>query len=317
MKKNVTKFLLEYNIVFVLILIIVAASIFAPNFLKPRNITNVIVNVGTYGIMAIGLTLVFIVGAIDLSVGFQAAAIAVVTVLAGNSFGMFGGIIVGILGGTLLGFFNGFVVTKLKITPLIATLATMTALKGITIVLTNNGSISLKNEALKGLFASKLAGIQFPIVLFVIIIVAVALFLRYTRTGVNFYVIGGNEEAGKLSGINTDRLVRLAYTLSGLLCGIVGILLASRFYSATYNLAENMDVTAISSCVIGGVKLTGGKGNVVQALLGVMVIQVINNMLTLMSVYGSIQTLITGLVVVAVLIGDKYTHVNKARSRLA
>lgn len=314
MKKNLSKYVLEYNIVIILILLVIAASFFVPNFIRPGNISNLLINVGTYGIMALGLTLVFIVGAIDLSVGFQAAAIAVVTVLVANSFGFAAAIVAGIAGGLILGYINGFVVTRLNITPLIATLATMTGLKGLTLLLTNNFSIALTDLDTKLLYTTIIAGIQLPIIIFAAIFIVLTLFLRYTRTGLNFYIIGGNEEAGKLAGINTNKLIRLAYILSGLCCGIVGILLASRFASATYNLAENMDVTAISSCVIGGVKLMGGKGNMLQALLGVMVIQVISNILTLLSVYGSIQILVTGLVVVAVLIGDKYTQFNKTQT---
>ncbi len=317
MRKIIVNFFREYNIVIVLFLLIVAATIFVPNFTKPRNLSNLIVSIGTYGIMVLGLTLVFIVGAIDLSVGFQAATVAVTVVLISNKAGFIAGAVSGLLAGLLLGYFNGSVVTKLKITPLIATLATMTAMEGVTLILTNNSSVSLHNDMMNSLYSLRIAGIRLPVIVFTVILLAFAFFLRYTQTGINFYITGGNKEAGKLSGINTDKLIRLAYTLAGLSCGIVGILLASRYNSATYNLAENLDVTAISSCVIGGVKLMGGKGNMVQALLGVMVIQLINNMLTLLSVYGAIQTLISGLVVVAVLLTDKFTQFDKAGSPAA
>jgi len=315
MKNNkALNFLKEHNAVVIMILVFVAAVIIAsPKFTKLTNLFNLAMSIGTYGILAIGLTFVFIVGGIDLSIGYQVAFCGTMLVILTNAIGLAPALIIVLSIGLSIGYLNGTIVTRLKIPPLIGTLAVMTALNGLVLLLNNNsGNLSIKDTifgmSLPEFYRLHIFGFLSPsIVIALVLFVGFALFLKYTRPGADMYVTGGNREAGAFSGINNGRLTRIAYSICGLCSAVCSFLLVSSLGASTYNMGDGLDITAICAVVIGGVKMQGGKGNMAMCFMGVVTIQVINNAMIKIGLHSSMQSLITGIVVILVLVLDKLT----------
>lgn len=309
-QNRLLRYLKENNIVLILILVFVAAALVGqPKFLKGTNLLNLLQSIGTYGTIAIGLTFIFLVGSIDLSIGQQVAFDATIMVIATNTLGLVPGILVTLLVGLILGYLNGTIVTRLEITPLIATLAVMTILKGCVLSILHNGNLAVSIKGLAQIYNYKICGFLYPSVLVALAMLIIgAVFLTKTRTGINMYVTGGNPEAGTLAGINPPGLIRLAFTIGGFCAAICSILLVFRLGTTTYNFGDNIDITAICAVVIGGVSMTGGRGSMTMCILGVAVIQIINNVMNKLGFHAAVQALVTGLVVILVLIVDKYTR---------
>jgi ribose transport system permease protein len=315
------KFIKDNNIIFILILVFIAAALIASpalgggktnNFLKASNLSNLLQIIGTYGVLAMGLTFVFLVGGIDLSIGYQVAFCAAVFATMMNAgVPVVLGMIITLALGCLIGYVNGTIVTRLGIPSLIGTLAVMTFLKGC-VYLLNSSSISLNGILLGGTSMKDLynagAGIfTLPVILIIILLIVFTFFLRQTVPGSNLYVVGGNYEAGLLAGINPDRLTRVAYSLGGVCSALCALLLAMRMNSATYNMGDGIDITAICAVVVGGIKMQGGKGNMAMCIMGVAVIQIITNVMDKLHYSTAIVSLVTGIVVILVLIIDKFT----------
>lgn len=325
-RNKVLKFLKNNNIVLILTLMIVAAvTVASPaiagtkanTFIKSTNIFNLSQSIGTYGILAMGLTFVFLVGGIDLSIGYQVAFDGTIFAMLSLSMGVWPAMAITLVLGTAIGYLNGTIVTRMKITPLIGTLAVMTVLKGFVLIM-NTDNISLSGvtvggTALTTIYNTKLFGFLAPSVLIALImILAFAFFLKKTRAGVNLYIVGGNIEAGNLSGVNPPKLTRLAYSVGGFCAAVCAVLSVFRMNAATYNMGDNIDITAICAVVVGGIKMQGGKGNMAMCIMGVAVIQIINNVMTKLGLHSSIQALVTGVVVILVLVIDKFTGKKEA-----
>ncbi|NLT13346.1 MAG: ABC transporter permease [Clostridiales bacterium] len=321
-RSRLLRFFKDNNIVFILILVYAAACVAASpmitsgksnNFIKLSNTLNILQNIGTYGILAMGLTFIFLVGGIDLSIGYQVGFDgALFAILATHGVNLWLAMLITVAAGLLIGYTNGLIVTRMRITPLIGTLAVMTILKGL-VYLINSESISLTDVtvgemSLKAVYTSQLLTfLSLPVILIIILTAAAVYFLKKTRSGVNLYIIGGNLEAGNLAGINSPGLTRLAYTIGGGCASICAILVSMRMNAATYNMGDGIDITAICAIVVGGVKMKGGKGNMLMCIMGVAVIQIIANLMDKLHFSSAMISLITGIIVVLVLILDKFT----------
>ncbi len=321
-RTKIVRFFKDNNIIFILILVYAAACLVASpavvgtkanNFFKLSNTINLLQNIGTYGILAMGLTFIFLVGGIDLSIGYQVAFDgAVFALLASNGINILLAMLITLAVGIIIGYINGSIVTRLKITPLIATLAVMTILKGFVHIM-NIDSISLSKilvggASLKDLYATQLLTIlSTPVLVLVGLTIVAAYFLKMTRSGINIYVIGGNLEAGNLAGINAPRLTRVAYTVGGFCSAVCAILVSMRMNAATYNMGDGIDIIAICAIVVGGVKMQGGKGGICMCIMGVAVIQIISNIMDKLHFSSAMISLVTGIIVILVLILDKLT----------
>jgi len=317
MKNNkLIKWVKDNNVVLILILIFAAACIVAsPKFTKVNNFFTLSQTIGTYGILAIGMTFIFLVGGIDLSIAYQVGFTGTIMAMlvqanVPTSLAILGCLVVGIL----LGYINGTIVTRLGIPSLIGTLAVMTTLKGFVLLMNDNTSgLSVAGHTIFGMDMSefynyKLFGFLAPSALIcIIMLVVLGLFLARTRSGINLYVVGGNPEAGQLSGINNGRLMRFAYAMGGFCAAVCAFLTVCRMNASTYNMGDDLDITAICAVVIGGIKMSGGKGNMGMCIMGVAVIQIIKNVMIKLGYQSSLQALVTGIVVVLVLILDRFT----------
>ena len=302
--------LLEKIIPFIgLILLVVVISVLNTAFLDLSNLLNLLRQVSINGLIAFGMTFVILTGGIDLSVGsILALSSAFTAILITSGLDPIVALIVGVLGGFLLGVFNGVLVTFGSMAPFIATLATMTIFRGLTLVITDGNPITdLGDSYLFQLFGKGyFFGIPVPAVTMIIVFIVLAIILQKTTFGRHTYAIGGNEVASKISGIKVNKVKILIYGISGLMSALAGAILTSRLNSAQPTAGTSYELDAIAAVVLGGTSLTGSKGRIVGTLIGVLIIGVLNNGLNLLGVSSFYQQVVKGIVIlIAVLIDRK------------
>lgn len=296
-----------------IILLIVFSGIIAvinPRFLTVSNLLNILRQTSVNAIIAAGMTFVILTGGIDLSVGSILAfvgAVAAGWIAGGMNWVLV--ILLAIIGGTLFGLINGYIITKGKVQPFIATLATMTLLRGATLVYTDGKPISIGYEEGAAKFASfgsgYLLGIPIPIYLTVVVFILVFYVLKQTRFGRYVYALGGNEEATALSGINTRKIKAYVYGISGMLSALAGIIITARLSSAQPQAGSGYELDAIAAVVLGGTSLSGGVGGILGTVVGALIIGILNNGLNLMNVTSYYQQLVKGLVILIAVLLDR------------
>ncbi len=296
----------QYRASIILLIIIIFASFIAPSFLSFSNLTNVIRQVSMSAILACGMTFVILTGGIDLSVGsilgFSGALSASVLNTTGS---VTLAIAVGLGVGLLCGMVNGFFITHFDLPPFIVTLATMTLLSGSTLLFTKGAPIAIKNETYKFIGKGEVLGMPLPIII-LIIIYAIAFFvLSYTRFGRNVYSLGGNKEAARLSGINVKLNQAAVYAITGLLCGVAGIILSARLGSAGPEAGKGYELDAIAAVILGGTSLSGGQGFILPTIVGALILGILSNILTLMNVNPFVSGIIKGIVILVAIVIDK------------
>lgn len=294
-----------------LIGLFVIVGVLNPDFLAPMNLLNLLRQVSINALIAFGMTFVILTGGIDLSVG---------AILALSSALMAGMMVSGLdpvlaigfacLIGALLGAVNGAFIAKAKMAPFIATLATMTVFRGLTLVYTNGNPITgLSDSFWFQVFGrGYLLGLPVPAITVIISFVILWCLLHKTPFGRKTYAIGGNEKAALISGINVDRMKVLIYALNGLLAALAGAILASRLDSAQPTAGTSYELDAIAAVVLGGTSLSGGRGRIVGTLIGALIIGTLNNGLNLLGVSSFYQLVVKGAVILlAVYIDRKKT----------
>ncbi|WP_038704869.1 ABC transporter permease subunit [Planococcus sp. PAMC 21323] len=294
-----------------LFLIMSIITILNPDFLSVSNLMNVLRQVSINALIAFGMTFVILTGGIDLSVGSTLALTGAVTAgLMASGVDPIFAMLLGLLLGAVLGAINGIIIAKGKVAPFIATLATMTIYRGLTLVYTDGRPISGLGDSLtfqmlgKGYFL----GVPIPVVTMIISFAILYFILKKTTFGRRVYAVGGNEEASILSGINADRIKIYVYSLLGLLAAVASLILTSRLNSAQPTAGEMFELDAIAAVVLGGTSLTGGRGWIVGTLIGALIIGVLNNGLNLIGVTSFFQQVVKGAVILlAVLLDRKKT----------
>jgi ribose transport system permease protein len=293
----------QWGIVLVLIILVVVISIAAPVFLSPRNIRNVLQQVSTLGILSMGMTVLMISGGIDLSVGSSISTVAVIagTMLkAGLPAEL--AIVTGLALGCAIGGINGLLAAFTRAHPFILTLGTMTIFQGVAIIITQGFPITDLGRRFEFIGGAMLGPIPFIVLLFFIVMVVCGLLLRFLRIGRIAYAIGGNEYTTYLAGIPVKRYKILFYVICGFFTGLAGLVLASRISSAIPNMGTGFEMNSIGAAVIGGIPLTGGRGNVGGTLTGVLLLGIIANGLNLLHVDASWQYVVTGLIIIIAVI---------------
>ncbi len=288
----------RFGIVIAFALLLLVFATLSPSFLKINNILNVLRQVSINGIITIGMMLVIITGGIDLSVGSLVAFSGVIlAIFVRDGHNMWLGMLVGVGAATALGCVNGFFVAKRKMAPFIVTLAMMTIARGLTYVVSNSKPISPLTRNFVIIGKGNILGIPIPVVILFVIFVIILFLLNFTAFGRYIYAVGGNERTAFVSGINTDRVKILVYSMSGLLCGLAAIVLTARVSAGLPVAANGYELDAIAAAVIGGTSLTGGKGRLWGAMIGVLIIGVINNGLDLMNVFSYYQQIVKGVII--------------------
>ena len=293
-------------LILVLIALCVVATIMMPDlFLTERNIMTTLRQVSLTAICGFGLTMVLLVGEIDLSVGSQqgVAGVSAVFVLnATHSIAL--AIIAALVCGVAVGALNGVLVTNGKINSLIATLGTMAIWRGTTMVITGAVSIQSEVDAFQNFATGFIGPVPNAVVLAFVLFIVIYYILNHTTFGRYIYAIGGNVEASRLSGLPVNKIKLLVYSICGLLTMLSGVLLASRMSSAQPTAGMGFEMLVIASVILGGVSLTGGVGTISGALIGMLILGVLQNMLTLMDVSSFWQDITRGIVIILAVFVD-------------
>lgn len=285
-----------------LVILLVAGGLLAPGqFFKPVNLISIGEGITLIGLTALAQAVVLILGGLDISigslVGFCSAAAGVAMVRIDSPWsGIGAALMVGVFGGAL----NSFIITKGKLDPIIVTLATYSAYRGMALLTTGNGyAVNVRNIWFNRISTTTFAGIPIPVIVLIVATAAFIFLMGYTILGRNLYAIGGNPSAARLAGINLDRHKFLVYTLSGLMAGLAAILLTARTKSGQpISGSEGLEMQAITAAILGGVSNRGGKGKIIGALLGVLVIGILNNIMILLSVPTFYQRIARGLLLI-------------------
>jgi len=297
--------LLSLTLLVLLALLWVLLAFSTSSFWTYGNITNLLRQGAMTAILAIGETFVIITGGIDLSVGAVVGFTSVIIAwLLTHGYPIWGALIITLAFGLVIGVFHGFGITKLGLPPFIMTLATLTALRGIGLLITNGSTISITNTDFTGFSRGDFLGV--PNLFWMVVVVAVPgyIFLHHSRFGRYLFAIGSNTEAARLSGVNTARMIYIAYILSALCAAFVGILLAARIGIGNATQAEGWELQAIASSVIGGTSLFGAIGSVHGPLLGSFILTTINNGANLLNVNSFWQRVITGVLIIVIVYFD-------------
>lgn len=290
------------------IILVIIVSVLNPDFLEPLNILNLLRQVAINALIAFGMTFVILTGGIDLSVGsILALSSAFVANLMLAGVDPILAIIIGCAAGGVMGMVNGLMITKGKMAPFIATLATMTIFRGLTLVYTNGNPITGLGESMafqlfgRGYFL----GIPVPAITMAITFIVLWVILHKTPFGRKTYAIGGNEKAAIVSGIKVPRVKIMIYSLAGALSALAGAILTSRLNSAQPTAGTSYELDAIAAVVLGGTSLSGGRGRIVGTLIGALIIGTLNNGLNLLGVSSFYQMVVKGIVIVIAVLIDR------------
>jgi len=298
----------KYTVMFVLLGLMGLFSLTSPYFLTVRNITNIISQNTYFIIVAIGLSFVMIGGGIDLSVGYQMSLVGVVTAMLMIVYHqpVWLAVLAGLLLGTLLGLINGLIVTRIKIFPLIATLATSVIFQGISYMISQAKTYRNYPEEFLFFTKGKVFGIPFDIFLTLVIIILASLVYYETIFGLRIMALGGNEEASRLSGINIRRLRVSLYTICGFVTAIATMVMISKANTTHSSFGPGTEFTALTAAIVGGISFMGGEGNIPALVAGVFVLAVLGNGMQLAGWGTYPQYIIRGVILLGAVAFDEY-----------
>ncbi|MAA65037.1 MAG: ribose ABC transporter permease [Alteromonadaceae bacterium] len=298
-----------------LVVLLVISSFASEYFLDLRNLTNIMRQVSYTGIIAIGVTFVIIAAGIDLSVGSMVALVGVILIATINQFadpvqGAIVGLAMAVLSGAVFGLINGALVTKGRITPFIATLATMSIFRSLALYYSDAGEMVSSNSLFPEIGGGYLLGVPIPVWSFLVLAILAHILLAHTPFGRHLCAVGSNAQVARYSGIRVQRVILLTFVIAGACVGLSAIMLASRLNSISPSDAGVFyELDAIAAVVIGGTALSGGKGTIWGTVLGALILGVINNMLNMLGISPYLQGLVKGgVILVAVLMQYKQSR---------
>ena len=282
-------------------------------FVTVKNLFNVLRQISTNLLLACGMTMVIILGGIDLSVG---SVIALGGVLAAGGVVRYNlpivpAMFLGVLIGIIFGLFNGFVISKTTIPPFIVTLATMNIARGLAGVYTGGSPVRVVTKEWQWIGAGYVFGVPVPVIIMILVFIISLLIINRTKMGRYIYAVGGNNLAATYSGINVSTVKFFVYTYSGIMAGLAGIILASRMYSGQPTAGEGAEMDAIAAVVVGGTSMAGGSGKLGGTLIGALIIGILNNGLNLMNVNSFWQTVVKGIVILLAVTIDFFRNRKK------
>ena len=301
-----TNILLGLTLLGLLLALWLALGLSTAAFWTPNNISNLLRQGAMTAILAVGQTFVIITAGIDLSVGAIVGFTSVIIAwLLQAGVPLWASILLTLLIGVAIGAFHGFGIVRMGLPPFIITLATLTSLRGIGLLITNGSTISINHEGFTNFSRTDFLGV--PSLFWMVILVAIPafVFLHLSRFGRYLFAVGSNSEAARLSGVNVNRTIYLAYILSATCAALVGVLLASRIGIGNATQADGWELQAIASSVIGGTSLFGAVGSVHGPLLGAFILATINNGANLLNVNSFWQRIITGLLIIVIVYFDQ------------
>ena len=318
--KNIGALIGEYGAFIALVFLALVLGIASPEFRQFSNLTSLLRQATFNGLIAIGMTCVILSDGIDLSVGSVFALSAIICaelIVMGIAAPL--AVLVALIAGTLLGLVSGVLVTKGRLQPFIATLVTMSAYRGIAMIITDGKPISRLANSIyseSGSFFFKALGkgnlliaetikIPLPVILLVVAYVVVYFVLNHTTYGRKIYATGSNAKCANLVGVNTKQIKMSVYAISGFLAALAGLMMISRVDSAQPTLGQSYEMDAIAAVALDGTSMSGGRGKITGTIAGVLIIAVLNNGLNILGVTSYYQDVIKAIVILVAVLSDR------------
>ena len=311
-KKSVSSRLSQYFIYIIFVALVVVLTILKPSFIQPSNLVNILKQASINGILAFGMMFVIISGGFDMSVGSTVAFAGILAALLGRGdFPLIVPFLVALVAGLCVGILNGLGVAVGELPPFIMTLGTMTAVRGLALLVSDGKPVTGITKAYRKIAASSVAGIPM-LAIFLIIVIAICSFvLAKTVYGRRVYACGGNLQAAKVAGINTTFIRVSTFAIAGLLAGLSGFLMTSRVTIGQPTAAESYEMDAITACVVGGVSFTGGIGKISGVVVGVLIFTSLTYSLTILGIDTNLQFVFEGIIILAAVTLDCLKYVQK------
>ena len=312
-KFNPVKFLLENFVAIILTLFVIFMIFDHPSFRSWGNVVTIINDCCMYGITALGMTVVVVCGEFDMAASSIYAWSTCLFCILCERMGVLPAAIITLITGAIWGSINGWLISFLRMPAFVATLGTMYFIKGLAYLITAEKPVNTSNEALATLGKANVGGLTIVPLVFLLVFIFLFWFMKYTKTGRLIYATGGSYEVAKLSGINVHFTKWLPFLICGICAALSGIMYCTRVYSGAATYGSDLTIWAVAAVVIGGTSMSGGSGGMPRTIIGVLLMAILFNALTLLGVDGSMQRFIRGMVLILVILID--TIVKKQNSK--
>jgi len=311
LRTKVLKFFSNNSTLLVFFVMLIVANFLSDRFYSPENITNVLRQSVPLGLAAIGMLFVILTGGIDLSVGSIMALVSVAVALLIPEIGVMPAIVAGVGIATLVGAAAGCLVTFFNIAPFVATLAMMTIARGFALIVSKGQPIFIDDVSYVNFGTGYLLGLPLPVYILIAFALIAHFVYQYTVFGRLVISIGSNETATRFAGVRVDWYKFAVYALSGLACGLAGVLASTRTGVGSPVMSIGFELDVIAAVVVGGASLAGGKGTVVNTIIGVLILSIISNLMNLMNISGYNQQVVKGAIIIIAVMLESF----KSRAR--
>ena len=297
----------EFSLILIILALFLIATFGTANFFTEYNLMNILKQCSINGVIAISATMIIITGGIDLSCGAIVGMSTLMVAMGQARWGLpiAASILIAILVGIVCGLYNAIIINELNVPPFIATLGSMTIIRGLIKVISNAGTIAGLKQEFTYLGAGSFLKIPYLAWLWIAVVIVGFLILKYTTFGRNIYVLGSGQEVAKLCGISIRKTVYMTYGFAGFLCGIAGVMLAARINSAVPTAGQSYEMNAIAASVIGGASLSGAKGAVFGTALGTVLMTLIDNVGIQFGINSFIMEISTGVLITSAVVIDQ------------
>jgi ribose transport system permease protein len=302
----------QFGTVLVAVILVAVFSLTTDHFFTVANMQNILRQISITGIVAVGMTLVILIGGIDLSVGsvvlFSGAVMN--SLIFNGIMPTIPAILVGLLSAALVGLINGVMIEKAKISPVVVTLAAMVMIRGLgqMILWINNSWLWVRAPFFQYIKSESWLFIPVPAVIMLLFYVIASVLMKQTIFGRQIYAVGGNQVAARQCGIPVDRVKILVYTISGFCAGIGGILMSARLSAISPGVGQGLEFDAITAVILGGTRLSGGVGRVEKTILGAIIVGLILNYMTIKGISAHYQRAVTGFIILAAAVLDQLSR---------
>jgi ribose/xylose/arabinose/galactoside ABC-type transport system permease subunit len=312
---KISRVLAGSRLLIIIAVIIIFMAVWEPSFFNTANLVNIFSHVSINGILAVGMTLLMISRAFDISIGSIMVLSGVITIMTVNNFSPVIGIVAGLFSGIVMGLINGILVAKMKINSFIATLGTMVIYQGIAFALTDMKSVTTDSLSFQKFSSAEIFHVPIVIIYFFLIALITGFVSRYTKLGKNAYAIGGNEEACRMLGVNVESHRLVYFITSGVCASFAGILLSSKISAASGIFGENVALVVIAGIVLGGVHLTGGVGTVIGVVQAIVLLQFLENVTVYLGLFGYYQLFFRSILLIGIVVFD-VIYIKRADKKL-
>lgn len=277
-----------------------------PAFLTMNNIEGILSSMITYGVIALGLAMTLITGEINISIGAVMAFSSVAFAVSVDRFPMIIAILIALAGSAVFGLIDGYFVAYKKLPAFMVSVAVMTAVRGVALQVSGEAPVPIMSDTVMHIGMAKIGPVPCLFLVLIVLVFLLELFLKRTQTGRNMYAVGGAPEVAAAYGLNVKKYKCLSLTFCSFMAGLGGILLAFRMCSGSPSVGEDAMPSVLPMIVIGGTSISGGKGGMIRTLSGILLMNLIFNIMSMFNIYVNVQNLIKGAILLVIVVADKY-----------